>query len=104
MHLWEAEGQTQTQLAEKMGVQPPTVNKMLARMEASGWVQRRADTEDNRISRVYLTEKGQALRADIDAAWQQLEARTTAQLTLDERVLLRRLLLQVLANLGEADC
>lgn len=99
MHLWEADGLTQSQLAERMGVQPPTVNKMLARLEASGLVTRREDAEDRRVSRVYLTEHACSLRQRVDETWGALEERTIASLTLDERVLLRRLLMQVYANL-----
>ncbi|MDX1990776.1 MAG: MarR family winged helix-turn-helix transcriptional regulator [bacterium] len=101
MHLCQQDGQTQSQLAERMGVQPPTVNKMLSRMESNGLVTRGTDSEDSRVSRVYLTEKSRALESDIQQAWADLEARTTANLTVDERVLLRRLLLQVVANLSE---
>ncbi len=99
MQLWEEDGQTQSQLAERLGVQPPTVNKMLSRMEASGLVTRRMDAEDNRVSRVYLTEASQQKQREVEEAWAQLEQRTLANLTLDERVVLRRLLLQVHANL-----
>jgi MarR family transcriptional regulator, organic hydroperoxide resistance regulator len=99
MQLWEEDGQTQSQLAERLGVQPPTVNKMLSRMEASGLVMRRMDAEDNRVSRVYLTEASREKQREVEEAWAQLEQRTLANLTLDERVVLRRLLLQVHANL-----
>jgi DNA-binding MarR family transcriptional regulator len=99
MRLWEQEGQTQSQLAEGMCIQPPTVNKMVSRMEAAGLVRREGDVADSRLSRVYLTGAGQALVAQMQPVWAELEARTLANLTPDERVLLRRLLLQVQANL-----
>src|ERR1700674_3218526 len=57
-HLWRQEGLTQSQLVERMCVQPPTVSKMLDRLEKTGLVERRPDSEDSRISRVYLTERG----------------------------------------------
>ncbi|MDZ4769654.1 MAG: MarR family transcriptional regulator [Chloroflexota bacterium] len=99
MCVWEHEGMTQTQIAERMGVQPPTVNKMLSRMEAVGLVSRRPDDDDNRVTRVHLTDKSRALQGEVSRVWDELEARTTANLSLDERVLLRRLLMQVYANL-----
>lgn len=99
MRLWELDGQTQSQLAGDMCIQPPTVNKMVSRMEVAGLVRREGDAEDSRITRVYLTEAGHAVVDQMQTIWSELEAQTLANLTPDERVLLRRLLLQVQANL-----
>lgn len=101
MRLWEQDGQTQSQLAGDMCIQPPTINKMVSRMEAAGLVRREGDAEDNRITRVYLTEAGQSIVDQMQAVWSELEAQTLANLTPDERVLLRRLLLQVQSNLTQ---
>src|SRR5512142_1840211 len=54
--LWDQEGLTQSELAARLKVAPATVTKMLQRMEKTGFVQRCTDPEDQRISRVYLTE------------------------------------------------
>jgi DNA-binding MarR family transcriptional regulator len=98
-HLWREDGLTQSQLVERMCVQPPTVSKMLVRMEKAGLVTRRDDPEDSRVSRVYLTEQGCACEQAICGIWQNQEQRLNAGLSLEERVLLRRLLLQVRENL-----
>ena len=37
MELWDHDGRTQADLAESLGVEPPTVTKMLQRMETSTW-------------------------------------------------------------------
>jgi|YNPNPStandDraft_1061719.scaffolds.fasta_scaffold05462_3 DNA-binding MarR family transcriptional regulator len=97
--LWEQEGPTHTELAEKLHVTPATITKMLQRMEKAGFITRRPDAEDQRISRVYLTEAGHAIRARVQAVWQQMEQETFEGFTLEEKVLLRRLLLQVRENL-----
>ena len=99
LHLWENEGLTQSELADRLAVEPPTVTKMLRRMEGCDLVERRADAEDARVSRVYLTARGRALEAPVLAAWDQLEHCTRTSLTLEEQILLRRLLLQVRQNL-----
>jgi DNA-binding MarR family transcriptional regulator len=100
LHLWGAEGQTQTQLAERLGVEPPTVTKMLQRMEAAGLLHRCGDAGDARVSRVHLTEQGRALEPLVERSWAAVEERATAGMTAEERLLLRRLLLQVRANLA----
>lgn len=99
--LWEGDGLTQVELAQKMGVQPPTVNKMLSRLEAAELVERQLDPDDNRFSRVYLTEQGRHVQRAVEGAFSRLEERVVANLSLEERVLLKRLLLQVYENLKE---
>jgi DNA-binding MarR family transcriptional regulator len=101
--LWELsrqDGMCQSHLAERMCVQPPTVSKMLDRMESAGLVRRSPDAENSRISRVYLTEQGRNNQQAVRDIWIGLEQRMTANLTLEERVLLRRLLLHVSENLS----
>ncbi len=101
MLLWEQDGQTQSQLAEKMDVQLPTLSKMLRRMESNGLVEKREDAADSRVSRVFLTAASRQLQQELTQVWQLLEEQTLANLTTDERILLRRLLLQVHTNLTE---
>jgi DNA-binding MarR family transcriptional regulator len=100
LQLWIEEGIPQSQLAASMEVEPPTATKMLQRMERAGLIERRADPEDARVSRVYLTARGRALEQPVLDAWNQLEAQTVAGLSLTEQTLLHRLLMQVLTNLS----
>ena len=100
LNLWPQDGLTHTEVAEHLCVQPATVSRMLDRLVKTGLVQRRMDADDQRVSRVYLTEKGQGLLGPIEQAWQELEDISFANLTLEERLLLRRILLQVNENLG----
>ena len=44
--LWNEEGLTQSQLADALCVEPPTVSKALQRLEQAGFVERRQDAED----------------------------------------------------------
>jgi len=94
-----AEGVTQSEVAEQLCVQPATVTRMLDRLERVGLVQRQVDMADQRVSRVYLTEVGRDLIEPIQEVWQELESESFQNLTLDEQILLRRLLLQVHDNL-----
>jgi DNA-binding MarR family transcriptional regulator len=98
--LWIEEGIPQSQLAACMEVEPPTATKMLQRMERTGLIERKPDPEDERVSRVFLTERGRALEQPVLDVWRQLEARTVSGLSLTEQTLLRRLLLQVSTNLS----
>jgi DNA-binding MarR family transcriptional regulator len=57
------EGITQQELAERLLVTKGNVCALIDRMEAGGWVQRRADPEDRRANRLFLTRSGKALLA-----------------------------------------
>jgi DNA-binding MarR family transcriptional regulator len=99
LQLWREDGITQSQLVERLMVEPPTVTKMLQRMEAEGLVERRADPDDARVSRVLLSERGRSLEAHVVALWRDVDEQATTGMTLEERLLLRRLLLQMQRNL-----
>ena len=97
--LWHHEGLTHGELAERLHVQPATITKMIQRMEKAGFVERRPDPQDQRVSRVYLTEEGRAIHSHVRQALLTLEEETFAGFTLQDRALLDRFLLQIRANL-----
>jgi DNA-binding MarR family transcriptional regulator len=99
--LWEKEGRTHSELAQVLHVQPSTITKMLKRMERAGFVERRHDPDDQRVSRVYLTDAGHAIQKEAQQALLALEEETFARFTLEERVLLRRFLAHMRDNLME---
>ena len=101
LQLWPEEGLTQTELAERLYIQPATVTKTLKRMEQTGLIERRGDPEDQRVSRVYLTEQGRALLQPYEEVRDKLEQYLIKDLSLEERLLLRRLLMQVRDNVRE---
>ncbi len=100
MELWDHDGRTQANLAESLGVEPPTVTKMLQRMENADLVDRRPDATDRRAIRVYLTPKGRRLKGRVDKLWAELEARTVAGLSDRQRSTLRSLLNALEGNLS----
>lgn len=100
--IWQQDGLTQGELAERLGVQPATVSKMLSRMDSAGLISGCRDAADGRITRLHLTDAGQSLHQPIQDTWNDVEKRMLTGFTLEERVLLRRLLMQVLDNLTQA--
>jgi|YNPNPStandDraft_1061719.scaffolds.fasta_scaffold01978_3 DNA-binding MarR family transcriptional regulator len=107
--LWEREGLTQGELASRLHVRPATMTKMVRRMEKAGFVERRADPDDQRVSRIYLTDAGRTIQGEVREVWSVLESETFAGFTVEERVLLRRFLTQIRENLlrvtdGEVHC
>ncbi|MCH7611612.1 MAG: MarR family transcriptional regulator [Chloroflexi bacterium] len=103
LQLWRSDGLNLSEMAELVHVQPATASRMLDRLEAAGLVKRRQDSEDGRVSRIFLTQEGHNLREPVRNVWAELESISMANLTTDERILLRRLLLQVYQNLTEGN-
>lgn len=100
--LWEKDGQTHGELAEKLQITPATITKMIQRMEKTGFVQRQSDASDQRVSRVYLTDAGRAIRAQLESVWNQMEVEGFAGFNDDERVILRSFLSRIRENLTRA--
>jgi len=94
-HLWRKEGIAQNALARALHITPPTATNTLQRMERDGWIKRRRDAADQRIVRVYLTGKAEALRSEAAATFRELDRELTAMLTENERNILMRSLLKV---------
>lgn len=100
MQLWREDGLSQSELCIRLEVEPPTLTKMLHRLESCGALERRRDAADARVCRVYLTDRGYALRPPIEQLWHQLESTTLAHLSVEEEQQLRQLLQQLAQNLS----
>lgn len=97
--LWSEEGLTHSDLADRLGVSPATVTKALKRMERAGFLERRADPADQRVSRVYLTEAGREIRESVEQIWAELEQDTLRGFSDEERETLEGLLRRIGENL-----
>ncbi len=99
IELWGEDGLRGGELAERLGVEPPTVTKMLRHLERCGLVSRRQDPEDARSFRVYLTDEGRSLEEPVARCWERVEEKTLAGMSAGERRSFHRLLTKVRANL-----
>ncbi|WP_405135820.1 MarR family winged helix-turn-helix transcriptional regulator [Nocardia sp. NBC_01388] len=83
--LWEQDGRTPGEMAAALNVSTPTVVKAATRMTAAGLLVRRPDDRDNRLVRLWLTDKGRDLQKPVEADRKALEDKVTAALTPTER-------------------
>jgi DNA-binding MarR family transcriptional regulator len=58
--LADEDGITQSELAETLNVSRPSITVMLQAVERAGAIRRAPDANDQRLTRVYLTEVGRA--------------------------------------------
>ena len=98
--LWNQDGLSQKEIADLMGIQAATATRMVIRMERSGFVERKTDPEDQRVSHVYLTNLGRSLQSAVEEGWIAIEQQILEGFSLEERRLLRRYLEQIYKNLS----
>lgn len=99
IELWKEDGLSQRELVDKLLLEPSTLTRMLARMEKAGFVKRRPDERDARVFRVYLTEQGRSISGPVDRSWAALEEKALEGLTEEDKLVLRRVLPRINANL-----
>ncbi|HEU4551645.1 MAG TPA: MarR family transcriptional regulator [Chitinophaga sp.] len=93
------DGQTMSELADKICIQQATMSTMIRRMEANGLVKKVTDPDDKRTSRIYLTAKGRATLELSGKIGLELDEQTVKGLSATERKTLDSLLQKVLKNL-----
>ena len=65
--VWRFEGIRQSDLAELLGKKPVAMARLLDRIEAGGWIERRRSTSDRRALHLYLTDKAKPLLGEMSA-------------------------------------
>jgi len=97
--LWENEGMTQRELAQRLGLMETSVLEMVRAMESDGLVTRTRDTEDKRKVRIHLSAQGRAIEPQLMQVAQTVNDQMVQDLTQAEAVLLKLLLKKVRASL-----
>ena len=102
-HLYRNDGVTQSELADILEIEKPTLGRLLDRLEAKGWVRREEHAADRRAKRVFLTEEvGPAMKA-MRAAAAEMRRDALAGLSDDEQQHFVDTLLLIKANLSTSN-
>ena len=70
--LYYREGLRQTELAEFLEMEPIAVGRVIDRLQAAGFVERRADPKDRRAWRLYTTEQSRVIIDDMELIAREL--------------------------------
>lgn len=92
-------GLSQKQLAQEIGITPPSMTVALRKMEESGFILREPDDEDQRVIRIRLSEKGRQYVDEIKSILEEMEELLYEGISPEERMLFRRLLIEMRDNL-----
>lgn len=97
MELWKEDGLRQIDLASRLNLAAPTVNKTLKGLEEVNLITIGKAGNDGRVRRVFLTKQGLEIREKIERQWIDLEESCLVGFREPERVILRDLLARLLA-------
>lgn len=89
------DGRRPSDLAAEVGATKQAMNYLLGQLEQLGYVERRDDPGDQRSKRVYLTERGRALRAVIRRTVTTIERELEDELGTRSYAQLRELLVRL---------
>jgi MarR family transcriptional regulator, transcriptional regulator for hemolysin len=98
-HLYRQEGVNQATLADTLDVTQITLARTVDRLEAAGWVERRADPADRRAKLLYLTEKSHCGLEHMTTLADEVHQEALHGFAPEQHTLLVDLLLRVKGNL-----
>lgn len=102
--LWAQDGMPQSELAGQLDRCPATITKMIQRMEKAGFVERKPDPSDERLSRVYLTDAGRNIQSAVREVWRAFDEQAFEGFGQEELALLGGLLAHICRNIESRGC
>jgi DNA-binding MarR family transcriptional regulator len=94
------DGQTQRQIADRLGIAPASLSEALTSAEKAGLVERRLSASDRRARVLSLTKRGRQVLEAAVAALGEIERRAAQDLSRLEQDGLERTLQRMIANLA----
>ncbi len=98
--LWATDGLRQQELAISLIKDKGTIARSLDMLESKGMVERRADPEDKRTNRIFLTEMGRRMREELLQASCEVMAQSVEGIPADELHICREVLQRMYGNLN----
>lgn len=80
----QGDGLRQNGLAELLEMEPIAVGRVVDRLQAAGFIERRPDPKDRRAWRLYLTDQARGVVDDMEVISRELRRDASAGITLEE--------------------
>ena len=94
---------SQQELAKRIGITAPSMTVALQKMEKLGYITRTHDEDDQRVIRISITEKGRADVEYVKSAIGRMKEIIMKDITLEEKLIMRRVMMQVRDNLLKSE-
>ena len=98
-HLYFNEGISQTELSSILDIERATLGRLLDRLEAKGWLERRPHPNDRRVKRVFLTGEVELLMQTMRAMAAEVRGQALAGIPTPEQEQLLSVLSKVKSNM-----
>lgn len=102
LHLTQQAGLRQADLAERLDIGTVTTSKLVDRLEARGFVERRPDPDDRRSNRLFATDKARKLLKTMSETQRQVDDIANAGINSAELETTLRVLGQMRQNLKDS--
>ncbi|MBW2367122.1 MAG: MarR family transcriptional regulator [Deltaproteobacteria bacterium] len=90
--LWLDGGSTAVALGKQLVLDKATLSGIIDRLSESKWIYKKKDEQDNRVYRLYLTDKARQLMPTLVDLMVRFDADLLTDLNMEEKVILKRLL------------
>jgi len=90
--LWEKEGQSAGEICRRLLLDNATLTGVLDRLAGTGWIEKHHDEGDRRYLRVFPTAKANEMKPVLLEARKAANENILQNFTLEEKVLLKRML------------
>ncbi|HEY8313249.1 MAG TPA: MarR family transcriptional regulator [Candidatus Baltobacteraceae bacterium] len=97
--LWDCDGLTPREIAERVGVEMPTVTRAVQRMERSGFLRRTAHPDDARSVRIHLTVRGREIESVVSGVLERETERALTGISREQSETITELLRHIAKNL-----
>lgn len=102
VQLFRENGLRQADIAQRMQVAPVTTSKLIDKLEAQGYVERRSDPDDRRSNRIWATGKGKDIVKIMTRTVRDIDQIANQGLTDAEFAAVMKALLVMRENLKQA--
>ncbi|MBU5485900.1 MarR family transcriptional regulator [Clostridium sp. MSJ-11] len=99
-YIGEEKGITQKDLADKMNIKESTVARLIDRMEKEGTVERIKNTEDRRVTKLHLTEKGSEKREAVIPIGEEFSREGIHGISQEHLKIFKEVLQQIITNVN----
>ena len=93
--LWARPGTSAAELSKSLTIDKATLSGVLERLNEAGWLRKEPDPADGRTFQLFASPQADGLREELTAQRQEANQELLAGLSQEERLLLRRLLLDL---------
>lgn len=93
--LWQKDGLTAVKIGQLLRMDKATLSGVLDRMAEAGWILKKQDEKDHRMILLFPSEKANQLKEQLIEERRNANAELLSGFSIEEKVLLRRMLLDI---------